>query len=75
LDVKNISEGGDILTATGKRALRANSTSAQYFTLQIKIKKLDEKMSKHAGLAQQAKWFWLSIFAHFAWAGKRHSKP
>jgi hypothetical protein len=54
LDVKNISEGGDILSATGE-ALKSNSTSAQYFTLQIKIKKLDEKKSKHDGFGSASK--------------------
>jgi hypothetical protein len=66
LDVKNISEGGDILSATGKRLLRATPPLLS-INLPWKLKlKLDEKKSKRDGLAQQAKWFWLSIFAHFA---------
>ncbi len=35
-----------------------------------KLKSEEEKL-KHVGLAQQ-KWFWASIFAHFAEAGKEN---
>jgi len=37
-----------------------------------KLKSEEEKL-KHVGLAQQ-KWFWASIFAHFAEAGKENCK-
>jgi hypothetical protein len=35
---------------------------------------LDEKKSKHAGLAQ-VKWFWLSTIAQFPVASKRRRAP
>jgi hypothetical protein len=43
---------------------------AQYMTLQIKIGRRKVKTCQFGS----AKWFWPSILAHFAEAGKRHSK-
>jgi hypothetical protein len=47
---------------------KSNSTSAQHVTMQIKIGWRKVKTCWF-GLV---KWFWPSIFAHFAKAGKRH---
>jgi hypothetical protein len=49
---------------------KSNSSGCQYVSLQSKIR---ERKVETCGLAQQ-KWFWASIFAHFAEARKENCK-
>jgi len=57
---------GDILSATVKRLLEQTPPVLNILPYKLKLKNWTKKSQNMMVLAQQAKWFWLRIFAHFA---------